>query len=80
MKHDSSHPWGEAPSSSGMTTPDAAATVEIRDNAYETIPVFWWDWPDEAQLADSAEKHDRMEQIDQAVKDDAAYAALYFVS
>ncbi len=63
-----------------MKTQDTATTVEIRDTADETIPVFWWDWPDEAQLTDFAEKNDRMEQIGQAVKDDAAYAALYFVS
>ncbi len=63
-----------------MTPQDTATTIEIRDNAYETIPVFWWDWPDEAQLADSVEKNNRMGQIDQAVQDDAAYAVLYFVS
>jgi len=68
-----------------VTTQHTTA-VEIRDNAYETIPGFWWDWPDEARLADFAEKDarveqdDRMEQADQPVKDDSAYAALYFVS
>jgi hypothetical protein len=59
-----------------MTTQDTT-TVEIRDNAY---------WPDEAVLIDfaeqdaRAEKDDRVEQADQPVKDDSAYAALYFVS
>ena len=63
-----------------MTTPNTTPTVEIRDNANETTPAFGWEWPDEARLADFAEKDDRVEQIDQAVKDDSAYAALYFVS
>ena len=62
-----------------MTTKDTT-TVQIRDNAYGTIPSFWWDWPDEAQLTDFVEKANRVEQADQPVMDDSAYAALYFVS
>ncbi len=79
MKHDSPHPLGESPSSGGMTTQDTT-TVEIRDNACETTPVFGWGWPDEAQLTDFAEKANRLEQADRPVKDDSAYATLYFVS
>jgi hypothetical protein len=54
-----------------MTTQDTATTVEIRDRAY---------WPDEAQLADFAEKDDRVEQADQPLEDSSEYAVLYFVS
>ena len=52
----------------------------------ETIPVFCWDWPDEARLADfagqnaRAEKDDRMEQADRSIENDPAYATLYFVA
>ena len=63
-----------------MTTQSTTTTVEIGENAYETTPISWWSWPDEAALIDFAEKNDRMEQADQSIKDDAAYAALYFVS
>jgi hypothetical protein len=75
-----------------MTTQDTITTVEIRDNAYEVIPGFGWDWPNEALLANfveqdvrverdaRAETANRMEQAEQPTKDDAAYAALYFVS
>ena len=68
-----------------MTAQDTT-TVENRDNAYETIPVVGWAWPDEVVLADfakqdvRAEKNDRLRQTDQPIKDDSAYAALYFVS
>ena len=69
-------------------------TVEVRDSAAETrespscggAPVCGWDWPDEARLtafaeqAARAEKDDQGEQANQSAKDDAAYAALYFVS
>jgi hypothetical protein len=59
-----------------MMTP-STTTVEIRTSDY---------WPDEAALTtfaekdDRAEKADRLEQTNQPVKDEAAYAALYFVS
>ncbi len=87
MKHDSPHSLGESPSfpavcgtvRGGMTA-KGTTTVEIRDNAYGTTPVFWWGWADEALLADFAEKDDRAEQADRPVKDDSAYATLYFVS
>lgn len=63
-----------------MTTEIETTQIKVRDNAYETTPVSWWGWPDEALLADTTEMADRVEQADQTVKDDAAYAALYFVS
>jgi hypothetical protein len=68
-----------------VTTQDTI-TVEIRDNAHGTAPVFGWGWPDEVALTDfaeqdaRAEKNDRAEQTEQPVKDDSAYAALYFMS
>ena len=68
-----------------MKTQDTT-TVEIRANAFETTPVFWWGWPDEANLAAFAEQparieqNDRPEQIDRTLENDAEYAALYFVS
>jgi hypothetical protein len=68
-----------------MTTQDTT-TVEIRDNAYETIPFLGWDWPDEVLLADfaeqdaRAEKNDRVEQTEQPIEDSSEYAILYFVS
>ncbi len=80
MKHESPRPLGESPSSGGMTMQDTATTVEIRDNAHETAPVFGWGWPDEAQLTDFAGKANRVEQADRPVNDDSAYATLYFVS
>ncbi len=92
MKHESPHPLGESLSSDGMTTQDTATTVEIRDNACETTPVFGWGWPSEVLLADfaeqdvrveqdaRAEKDDRMEQADRTIENDAEYATLYFVS
>ncbi len=66
--------------------------TEIRDNAYESTPVFGWDWPDEAMLADLAEqniraeqdvrteKDDRMEHADWTIENNSEYATLYFVS
>ncbi len=54
-----------------MTTEIETTPIKTRDNAY---------WPEEALLADIAERNDRVEQIDLAIKDDAAYAALYFGS
>ena len=61
----------QSPSSGGMTTQDAAITVEIRDNAY---------WPDEARLADFARKDDRVEPADRSLENNPEYATLYFVS
>jgi hypothetical protein len=55
-------------------------TVEIRDNAYETIPACGWGWPDEARLAAFAEKDDRVEQAAAPVEVNAEYATLYFGS
>jgi hypothetical protein len=55
-------------------------TIEVRNNAYETTPVFWWGWPNEALLADFAEKDDRVEQPDKPIEDCSEYAVLYFVS
>jgi hypothetical protein len=55
-------------------------TVEIRDNAYETIPACGWGWPDEARLTDFAEKDYRMKQADRTIENDPEYATLYFVS
>ncbi len=69
-----------------MTTQNTTTTVEIRDNAFGTTPVFWWGWPDEASLAAFAEQDVRTEQPDRADKTDRTlennteYAALYFVS
>ncbi len=63
-----------------MTTKDISTTVEIRDNAYETTPVFWWGWPDETLLADFARKDDRVEQAEQPLDDNPEYATMYFVS
>jgi len=86
MKHNSPHPLGESPSSGGMTTETTTTSIELRDNAYGTIPVFWWDWPDEALLADfveqdaRAEKNDRVEWPDQPIEESSEYAVLYFVS
>ncbi len=80
MKHKSPRPLGESPSSGGMTTQDTATSVEIRDNAHETAPVFGWGWPDEAQLTDFARKDDRVEQANQPLEDSSEYAVLYFVS
>ena len=76
----------QSPSSGGMTTQDTATTVEIRDRAYGTTPVFWWGWPDEARLIAFAAQADRAEQDDQAeqgyrtMESNLEYAALYFVS
>jgi hypothetical protein len=64
-----------------VTTQNITATVEIRDNVFGTTPVFWWGWPDEAQLADYAEQAemaDRMEQAEPPTENDFEYAALYF--
>jgi hypothetical protein len=63
-----------------MTTQNTTTHTETRNNAYETIPVFWWDWPDEAQLADFAKTDDRVKQADRPFEEDPEYAALYFVS
>ena len=69
-----------------MITKIETTQIEIRDNAYETIPVFWWGWPDEALLADfaeqdvRAEEDDRVEQAEQSIEDGTEYAVLYFVS
>ncbi len=71
MEHESPRLWGESPSSGGMTTETETAQIEVRDNAY---------WPDEALLADFAEKDDRGEQADQPLEDSSEYAVLYFVS
>ena len=60
----------QSPSSGGMTTKDTT-TVEIRDNAY---------WPDEALLADFAQKDDRVEQAEQPLENSPEYATMYFVS
>ncbi len=54
-----------------MTTKDINTTVEIRDNAY---------WPDEALLADFAQKDDRVEQAEQPRENNPEYATMYFVS
>ncbi len=62
-----------------MTTQDTT-TVEIRDNACETTPVFGWGWPDEAQLTDFAEKGERMERPHRPIENDSEYVNLYFVS
>ena len=78
----------QSPFSGGMTTRDPATTIEIRDNACETrespsfggIPIAWWDWPDEALLADFAEKDNGVEQAEQPPEDDPEYATLYFVA
>ena len=86
MKHESPQPLGESPSFGGMTTENETTLIDVHDNAYETIPVFWWDWPDEALLADfveqnaRAEKNDRAEQTDQSIEVSSEYAILYFVS
>ncbi len=79
MKHESPHPLGESPSSGGMTTQDTT-TVEIRDNACETTPVFGWGWPDEAQLTDFTEKGERAERPHRPIENDSEYVTLYFVS
>jgi hypothetical protein len=69
-----------------MTTENETTQIDVRDNAYETIPVFWRDWPDEALLADfveqnaRAEKNDQAEQADRPIEDSSEYAFLYFVS
>jgi hypothetical protein len=78
----------ESPSVAGMTTQDTTTAVKIRDNAYGTIPIFsrclrdgaWWDWPDEAELADFAEKDDRVEQFAEPLENNSEYATLYFVA
>jgi hypothetical protein len=62
-----------------MTTQNTT-TVEICDNAHGATPGCGWGWPDEARLSDFVELNDRAEQIEQPVKDDSAYAVLYFVS
>ena len=70
----------------GGMTRENTTIVEIRDNAYETTPVIGWGWPDEAQLADfvaqdpQAEKKDQMKLAERSLKNDSAYATLYFVS
>ena len=63
-----------------MTTEIETTKIDIRNNAYETTPVFGWGWPDEASLADFTEKNDRIEPADQSIEDSAEYAVLYFVS
>ncbi len=54
-----------------MTTEIETTQIEVRDNAY---------WPDEAQLADLAQKDDRVDQAEQPLENDPAYATMYFVS
>ncbi len=80
IKHDSPHSLEESPSTGGMTTQDTATTVEIRENAYGTTPVFWWGWPDEALLGDFSEKANRVEQPHRPIENDSEYVNLYFVS
>ena len=80
MKHESPHSLGESPSSGGMTTEIETTPIEIRDNAYETTPVFWWGWPDESLLADFAGMDVREEQTDRPLENNPEYAELYFVS
>jgi hypothetical protein len=75
-----------------VTTENATTAVEIRANAFGTTPVFWWGWPDEANLAafaeqdaraeqaDQTEQTDRVKQTDRTLENNAEYAALYFVS
>ena len=69
-----------------MNTQDTTATVEIHDNTCGAIPVSWWDWPDEARLADFAGQDvragtdDPVKRADKPLEDDAAYASLYFGS
>ena len=69
-----------------MTIHNTANTVENRDNAYETTPVFGWGWPDETRLTDlaeqdsRAEKDERVKQIDRSIENNLEYATLYFVS
>ena len=69
-----------------MTTEIETLQSKVRDNAYETTPILWWDWPDEARLAafaeqaDRTEQNDRGEQTDRMLENNAEYAALYFVS
>lgn len=62
-----------------MTAQDTTP-VEIRDNAYGTIPGFWWGWPDEARLAEFAGKDDQIKRAEKPLEDDPAYATLYFVA
>ncbi len=80
MKHDSPHPCGEFLASGGKTTEIETKPIEIRDNASETTPVFWWGWPDEAVLAAFAEEDDQVEEPDGPLEDSSEYAILYFVS
>ena len=54
-----------------MKTENTTIQIELRDNAY---------WPDEALLADLAEKGDRAGQTDRLLEDSTEYAVLYFVS
>jgi hypothetical protein len=61
-----------------MLTQDT--TIEIRDNAYETIPAVWWDWPEEALPTDPTEMADRLEQAQWPIEDDSEYVNLYFLS
>ncbi len=63
-----------------MTTEIKTTPADIRDNTYETTPVFGWGWPDEALLADFGRKDDRVEQANQPLEDSSEYAVLYFVS
>ena len=63
-----------------MTTEIETLQSKVRDNAYETTPILWWDWPDEALLADTTEMADRVEQAQRPIEDDSEYVYLYFVS
>jgi hypothetical protein len=66
-----------------MTTQNTTTTVEIRADTFGTTPVFWWGWPDEANLAafaEQAEMADRQGQTEQPVENDFEYATLYFGS
>ena len=69
-----------------MTTQNTTTTVDSRANAFGTTPVFWWGWPDEANLAafvaqaDRAGEDDQAEQTDRTLEYDAEYATLYFLS
>jgi hypothetical protein len=80
MKQSSSSPAVCGTVHGGMTTQDAVTTVEIRDTAYETTPIFGWGWPDEARLTDFAEMADRMEQAAGPLEVSPEYATLYFGS
>ncbi|HSD83558.1 MAG TPA: hypothetical protein VLG46_06860 [Anaerolineae bacterium] len=69
----------ESPSFGGRTEIETTQ-IKVHVNAYETPPIFWWGWPDDALPGDTTEMADQVEQAAQPLENNLEYAALYFVA